>query len=199
MYEEITIDNSIFYIEQHHLDTFKNIARKMEGYGDNLLERSPCCKDGWIIAFNVWILFLPDDDLFFKLEEKSLYFSSIFIIYEALKVDGHFQSLKHRGDASPELFFLTSLAVAQGITKWISLVAEKYNLPIFSKVYPNRSYFETINRTEVDIKLFLAKESKWVKAIVKELRDCSFSHRIKKCSDQAYFLYVERFLNQKAH
>ncbi|RHW38538.1 hypothetical protein D1B33_06580 [Lysinibacillus yapensis] len=197
MYEEITIDRSIFFIEQHHIDTYKIMASKMKDYSYILNEGSLNKDDAWMIAFNVWILLLPDDDIFFGLEEKSLYYTSIFLIYNAVKEDLHFQKLKQRGDSSPELFYLTSLYVATGIINWVSSVSEKYNLLHFNKMKFSRSYFDAPNGNEEEVKQFLALQSKCVKAFVRELKDDVFCHMIKKCCDDSYFLYVDKFLNQR--
>ena len=192
MYEEITINKSILYIEQHHVDTFKKMARKMENYSYLVKEGGISLMDSWIIAFNIWLLLSPDDDLLIKTDEASLYYTANILIYNAIQDDTHFQNLKERTNAAPELYFLSSLILATGLNKWILFVMRKYQLLDIIERTKCRSYFDALNGSEKEIQQFLEDQSQFLKASVQELRECSFPQMIKKCCDEAYFLYVEQ-------
>ncbi|MDN4493265.1 hypothetical protein [Ureibacillus aquaedulcis] len=193
MYEKITIDHSILYIEQHHVDTFKQMATKLDNYSYLLKEGGITLMDGWIMAFNIWLLLLPDDDIIIKTDETSIYYTANVLIYDAFKVEAHFQNLKERTDASPELFYLSSLFLATGLNEWIKLVMEKYELHDMMERCKTRRYFEALEGTDEEIQIFLEDQAQFVKAAVQELREGSFTQMVKKCYDEAYFLYVDQY------
>lgn len=193
MYEKITIEKSILYIEQHHVDTFKQMATKLDNYSPLLKEGGISLMDGWIMAFNIWLLLLPDDDLIIKTDETSIYYTANVLIYDAIKDDTHFQNLKERTDASPELFYLSSLFIATGLNEWILFVMNKYHLHDMRKRSKTRKYFDALNGTDEEIQIFLQDQAQFVKAAVQELREGTFSQMIKKCYDEAYFLYVDHY------
>ena len=193
MYEMIVIDKSILFIEQHHVDTFKKMATKLNNYSCLVKEGGLSKSDGWIMAFNIWLFILPDDDLIIKTDEASLYYTANVLIHNAIKDDTHFQNLKHRKDSTPELFYLSSLALATGLNEWILFVMEKYQLKNKATRLEYQNYFDALNGSTEEIQTFLEDQAQFVKAAVQELRECSFSQMIKKCCDEAYFLYVDQF------
>ncbi|KGR74570.1 hypothetical protein [Ureibacillus sinduriensis] len=193
MYEEITIDNSIFYIEQHHVDTFKQIASKLDNYSPLLKEGGISLLDGWIIAFNIWLLLLPDDEIIIKTDETSIYYTANLLIHDAIKDDTHFRHLKDRSNAPQELFYLASLLLATGLNEWILFVMKKYRLYDVMKRSQSRKYFNALNDTEKEIQIFLEDQALFVKAAVQELREESFSQMIKKYYDKAYFIYIDHY------
>jgi len=193
MYEAVTIDKSILYIEQHHVDTFKMMARKLDNYSYLVKVGGLGQMDSWIIAFNIWLFLLPDDDLLIKTDETSLYYTANVLIYNAFKDDTHFQNLKERIDATPELFYLSTLFLATGLNKWVLYVMKKYQLLAIFERTKYRSYFDALSGSEDEIQLFLEDQAQFVKAAVQELRECSFAQMIKKCCDEAYFLYVDHY------
>ena len=194
MYEKITIDKSILYIEPHHVDTFKQIAAKMDNYSYLLKEGGLSNRDGWIIAFNIWLLLLPDDDLLIKSDESSLYYTANVLVHNALKEAPHFQNLKERNDSTPELIYLSSLLLATGLNEWLLFVMGKYQLQEIIKRTRTQSYFNALDGTKEEIQIFLEDQTQFVKAAVLELRESSFTRMIKKYCDEAYFLYVDREL-----
>ncbi|MFC7684677.1 hypothetical protein [Ureibacillus sp. GCM10028918] len=193
MYEKITIDESILYIEQHHVDTFMQLATKLDNYSYLLKEGGISRMDGWIMAFNIWLILLPEDDIIIKTDETSLYYTSNVLIYNALKDDTYFQHLKDRADASPELLYLSSLFLATGLNEWLLFVMKKYQLHGLIERGKSRSYFNALNGTDEEIQIFLEDQAQFVKAAVQELRENSFKQMIKRCCDEAYFLYVDHY------
>lgn len=89
MYEKITINKSIFYIEQHHVDTFKQKAARLDNHSPPLKEGGISLMDGWrwIKTFNIWLLLLPDDEIMIKMDETSIYYTSNLLIHDAIKDD----------------------------------------------------------------------------------------------------------------
>lgn len=197
MYREITVDRSLLYIEQHHVDTFLSIAEKMDEYSYLVKEGGISKEDAWIVAFNAWLMLLPDESHIVQSVDKMLYYSSNFLIYNALKEDIHFQNLKQRSDATPELFYLSSLCIATGINEWILYVLEKYNLSDMINRLKKSKYFDAHKRPENEIQLFMVDQAKFVKAAVMELSTNSLSEVIKKCCDDAYFLYLDKYPKSK--
>lgn len=198
MYKEITVDRSLLYIEQHHVDTFQSIAEKMDEYSYLVREGAISKEDAWIIAFNAWLMLLPDEYDIIQSVDKILYYSSNFLIYNAVKKNIHFQNLKKRRDATPELFYLSSLCLATGINEWILFVLKKYNQIDLLNRLKKIKYFDAHKRPEKEIQIFIADQAKFVKTAVKELSTNSLSVTIKKCCDNAYFLYKEKFLEPKS-
>lgn len=193
MYEKITIDKSIFYIEQHHVDTFKQMAARLDNYSPLLKEGGISIMDGWIMAFNIWLLLLPDDEIIIKTDETSIYYTSNLLIHDAIKDDIHFKNLKDKIDAPPELLYLSSLLLATGLNEWILFVMKKYRLYDVMKRSKSRRYFGALNDTEKEIQIFLEDQALFVKAAVQELREGSLSQMIKKYYDKAYFLYIDHY------
>ena len=195
MYEEMTIERSILYIDQHHVDTFKILAKKLDHYSDFIKKSEFNQLDSWIIAFNIWLLLQPDDDLIIKTDEASLYYTANVLIYNAFKDDIHFQNLKERTSATPELFYLTSLNLGIGLYGWVVYMLKKYQLQDLIKRTNNRGYFDVLNGTSEEIQIFVENQAQFVKAAVKELREtATFTQMIKKCCDDAYFYYTDQYL-----
>lgn len=197
MYKEITVDRSLLYIEQHHVDTFLSIAKEMDEFSYLVKEGGISQEDAWIIAFNAWLMLLPDKHHIIQSVDKMLYYSSNFLIYNAVKDNIHFQNLKHRKDATPELFYISSLYLASGINEWILYVLTKYNqVDMLNRLKINK-YFDAHKRTDKELQLFVVDQAKFVKIAVKELSTNTLSDKIKKCCDDAYFLYMDKFLKPK--
>ncbi|MCP1145287.1 hypothetical protein [Lysinibacillus endophyticus] len=197
MYHEITVDRSLFYIEQHHVDTFLSIAEKLKDYSYIVKDGAMPQEDAWIVAFNAWLLLLPDDHIIIQSVEKSLYYTSNYIIYNALIKDVHFQNLKQRKDATPEFLYIVSLFLASSLNDWILFVMDKYNLSYMAEKNRELKYFDALQGTESEIQDFLKDQSLFVKAAILELKTDSFSQMLKKCSDDAYFFYLENLMKQK--
>lgn len=194
MYKDITVDRSLLYINQHHVDTFKKIANKMDEFSYIVKAGGINQKDAWIIAFNIWLLLFPDRSHIIQSVEKSLYYSSNFIILNAVIKDPNILILKQRNDATDELLYLTSLTIATGINSWTLYVMEKYNLKYMADKNKKRNYFDAYLGMEEEIKVIIEDEAKFVKALVKELNSTdSFNKMIKNCCENAYSLYLNKY------
>ncbi|RUL57006.1 hypothetical protein [Lysinibacillus antri] len=199
MYRNLSVDHSLFYIEQHHLDTFLSIAEQMESYDHIVKEAALHKEDAWAIVFNAWLLLQPDEKnhILIQSVDKSLIYSSNFIIYQAVTQDSHFQSIKQRKDATPELLFLAALYLATGLNEWFLYVMKTYNISYMAEKNKEQGYFNIQYRTEDEIQSFLEDQALFIKATIQELKTDSFSKIIKKSCENAYFLYLENFVNQQ--
>ncbi|RKJ60859.1 hypothetical protein D7X33_27335, partial [Butyricicoccus sp. 1XD8-22] len=128
MHDGITVDRSLLYIEQHHVDKFKTIAKSMKEYNDLITDGGLTKDDCWIIAFNIWLLLNADDEHdIMQSAEKTIYYHANFIILNATIKSNYFKLFKRKG-LSRELLYLASLKIANGINQWIYHVLESNNL-----------------------------------------------------------------------
>lgn len=197
MYNEVSVDRCLLYIDQHHVDTFKSLAKKMDRFNFIIEDGGLPKRDAWIIAFNTWLLLLPDKYNIILSVEKTLYYSSNYVILNALLKDVHFNQLKKRSDASDELFYLAALTIATKLNKWFLFIQEKYKLMHISKRNPKISYFDSHKQSEKEIQRFLEDQSHFVKATIKEMNSTdSFLKTIKQACDDAFVIYTSHFVNQ---
>lgn len=190
MYREITVDRSLLFINQSYVDMFVKLAKKYEPFNDLVTEAALNKKDAWIIAFNIWLLLLPDNRHIIHSAEKTLYYSSHFIILDSLQKNVYFNQFKLREHRPELLFYIAALILASGLNNWIYYVMEKYHLTEVAERNKTRIYFEGHRGNEDEVQLFLEDESKFVKVAVKELHSTdTFDQMIKKCIDEAYKLY----------
>lgn len=131
MYREITVDRSILYIEQYHIDQFNNLAKKYSEFNHLVKEGALNIIDAWIIAFNIWLLLLPEKYHIIHSAEKTLYYSSNFVILNALQENVHFNQLKARENRPELLYYIISLQMATGLNQWILDVMKKIICPIW--------------------------------------------------------------------
>lgn len=194
MYNEITVDRSLFYIEQMHVDAFRDIANKMSEFSYIVKDGGLSVEDAWIVAFNTWLALLPDDYNMILSVDNSLYYSANIIIYNAVVEDIHFQYMKHRHDATPELIYLASLFLASGLNQWIKFVMNKYHLEYMIEKNRIQKYFDALKGTKEEIQTFVEDQALFVKAAIQELKTDSFTKTIKKSCDDAYFLYLDHVI-----
>lgn len=192
LYREITVDRSLLYIEQYHIDNFNNLAKKYNQCNHLVKEGALNIIDAWIIAFNIWLLLLPDKYNIIHSAEKTLYYSSNFVILNALQKNVHFNQLKARKNRPELLYYIISLLLATGLNKWILQVMTKYDLTHMIERNKRRIYFDAHLGSEEDLQAFLEDQSKFVKAAVKELNSTnSFDKMIKRAIDEAYKIFNE--------
>lgn len=194
MYSKITIDRSLMYVEQYHIDDFCAIAKEMEKFNgliENLKTLSE--EDAWNVVFNTWVILLPDEFQIIHSVEKSIYYSSNFLILDTLKKDKNFQTLKRRSNGKGEFTFLSALKIAIGIGNWALNVMQKYNLQDIlekNKLWISRESHKKI----LEMELYLQDQARFTKAIVEEFNTSnSFQEMVRKCCNEAYALYVENF------
>ncbi|WP_042474042.1 hypothetical protein [Bacillus ndiopicus] len=167
MFETITAEKSLLFLENDRLvNEFKALASKLPQYHTvpQLGLISP--DDVWITAFNIWLLFQPDEYLILESAEKTLYYSSNFIILNELKNDHYFKFIKTHPDIADELLFITALYLAQALNQWLeeALIAESRE----DIIIRNRrlSYFEAHTNSEEDVRKFVEDQAAIVKIIM---------------------------------
>lgn len=198
MYWEITVDRSILYTEQSHVDHFVSLAKKYSEFNHLVKEGGLNLIDAWIIAFNIWLLLLPEKYHIIHSAEKTLYYSANFIILNALENNVHFNQLKLRENRPELLYYIISLQMATGLNHWILEVMQKYNLTYLIERNKQRIYFDAHLGTEDEIQTFLEDQSKFVKAAVKEINNTdSFDKMIKQSIDESYKCYNDYLNNSK--
>lgn len=198
MYKGITVDRSILYIEQEHVDKFIDLAEKHEAFNHHLKEGGVSKKDAWIIAFNIWLLLLPDECNIIQTAEKTIYYSSNFLILNAIKDNVHFKNLKRRKERPESLYYLTALTITSGLNEWYAYVMEKYELDDIFERNQDRIYFDSHKGTKKEVQQFLEDQARFVKVAVKELNSTdSFNDMIKKACDEAFFIYKDYFVKNR--
>lgn len=197
MYNEITVDRSLLYIDQHHVDTFKSLAKKMDRFNFMIEDGGLPKQDAWIVAFNAWLLLLPDKYNIILSVEKTPYYSSNYVILNELLKDAHFIQLKNRKDASEELFYLAALTLGTKLNKWFLYIQKKYDLMHLKKRNNSISYFDSHKQSDEEVKRFLEDQAQFVKATIKEMNSTdSFQKTIKQACDDAFVIYTSHFVNQ---
>lgn len=198
MIDKISSDRSLMYIQQHHIESFCSVADKMHEFRYIIKESSMAAEeDIWNIVFTIWLLLLPDKYKIIESAEKSLYYSSAFIILNILKNDPHFQALRNRSNGTEELNYLASLIIAKGINAWILNVTEKHKITDIIERNKTRIFFESHKESKQEVQTFLQDQAKFVKAAIKELNSSnSFAELIKQCCNDACVLHIVHFGQQ---
>ncbi|QBK26259.1 hypothetical protein [Ureibacillus thermophilus] len=190
MYREITVDRSLLYIEQYHIDTFNELAKKYSQFNYLVKEGALNLIDAWIIAFNIWLLLLPDKYHIIHSAGKTLFYSSNFVILTALEENIHINQLKARENRPELLYYIISLQLATGINRWILHVMLKHDLTDMIERNKNRVYFDAHLGTKEEIQIFLENQSRFVKAAVKELNSTnSFDKMIRRSINESHNVY----------
>lgn len=189
MINKITIERSLMYVQQHHIDTFVEIHGGMSKFWYIIEKHEANAEDDvWNLVFNVWVLLMPDKSKVIQSVEKSLYYSANYVVLEALMSDANFQNLKKRSNGNETLNFLSAVMIASGIWTWILNVLEKYSLTDIAERNKKRVFHESHKRAESEIEIHLQDQARLTKAVVKELSTNSFKEKIKKCCNDVYEL-----------
>lgn len=199
MINKITVERSLMYVQQYHIDNFFAIAEKMEKFWYIVTQKRVVTTedDAWNMVFNTWVLLLPDEFQIIQSVEKSMYYSSNFFIFDNLKNDSCFQNLKNRSNGNEELTFISACIIARGLSTWTLYdVLEKNNLTDIIERINKRIYHDSHIGTKLELEVILQDQAQFTKAAVKELSTSnSFEERIKNCCQEAYELYVENYVN----
>lgn len=186
------------YVQQYHIDQFLAVAERMEKFW-YIVKKSRVVTtedDAWNMVFNVWVLLLPDECQIIQSVEKSIYYSSNFLMFDELSRDSHFQHLKDRSHGNEELAFISACTIARGLSTWaLNDVLKKNNLTDIIERINNRIYHDSHIGTKQELEIYLQDQAYFTKAAVKELHTThSFKERIKSCCKNAYELYVENYV-----
>lgn len=191
MYTEISSETSLFFIEDNTLvNQFIEISIKMAKYIEELNAGGVNISDAWIIAFNIWLMLQPDELNIIESAEKTLYYSSNFIIFNAIKNDYYFKYIRSNDMNKAELLYLTSVFLAEALNQWIADIMNNENMTDTLERNQTRSYFKAHMGTDDEVNQFLKDQAKFVKAIIPILSTTKQLERmIKQCYDKATLLY----------
>ena len=191
MYMGISTETSLFFIEDNTLvNQFIEISQKMDTYIEELNDGGVNRNDVWIIAFNIWLMLQPDELNIIESAEKSLYYSSNFIIFNAIKNDYYFKYIRSNNIKKSELIYLTSVFIADALNQWIAEIMKNENMTDTLKRNQIRSYFTAHLGTDEEVKQFLKDQAKFVKAIIPIISTTKQIERmIKNSYDQASSIY----------
>ncbi|KGR78503.1 hypothetical protein [Ureibacillus manganicus] len=184
MQDIISVERSLLYIQQHHVELFNCTAHEMKEFEYLIKNGGLNENDAWIIAFNIWLLLIPDKNDIIYSAEKTLYYPANFLIMNELVLNYSFKQFK-RNHHQKRTIFIVALSIANGINQWIYLVMEKYNLMDLYERNKARRYFDSHLGNPEEIKILAENQARFVKASVKELKTNSFNQMIKNCCDEA--------------
>ena len=187
MIEAISIERSLFFINQSHVDEFNKLAEQLKGEYSLNLNGAISDDDVWTTAFNIWLLTLPDEMLVLESVEKTFYYSSNFIIYEYLKNDYHFNYIRNHSKRSNEICFLFSIHLTNQMNNyWYTLLME-HGLSDIVEKNKSRNYFEAHNDTDQNIENFINDQARFVKVLVQDLKsNDTFKRLVKDCCDKTF-------------
>lgn len=197
MYNEITVDRSLLYIDQHHVDTFKSLAKEMHQFSDIIEEGAFTKNDTWIVAFNTWLLLLPDECNIIQSVEKTVYYSPNFILLNALLKNSHFNAIKARYHREQKLCYLFSVVLANQLNQWGLAMMKKYNLMHLSEQNKKLSHYDAYKLPKKELQQFLENQALLTKAFIKEIHTTdTLQQTIKEAFDNASIVYSKHFLEQ---
>lgn len=177
MLTHLTLKNSLYYFEQHHLDTFNKMFEDHSSYYHLLKDGAISKTDILIIAFYIWLLLMPEHKKIYENVKNSMYFRTLHIIKNELIMNSHFENLRSNKNASNEMLFAASLFIANGLNLWALKIFKKYNLPLL--VNQNSNFFDIQKRIKNE-KSFFEEQAKIVKCFVWELKTSNEFHEIIK-------------------
>ncbi|KYG92247.1 hypothetical protein [Metasolibacillus sp. FSL K6-0083] len=187
MFETVTAEKSLLFLEDDLLvNEFKALARKLPQYHSIPQAGTISSNDVWVAAFNIWLLLQPDEYLILESVEKTLYYSSNFIILDELKNDHYFKFIKTHPDIATELLFITALYLAEALSQWLTEVLLAENREDIIIRNRRRSYFEAHKGSDEEVRQFVEDQAAIVKIIMPILtKENTLERLIKNSYDEA--------------
>lgn len=196
MLSNFTIDKSFYYIEQHHIDTFKQTVEKFSKYKYLLNTSLTNKEDSWAIAFHIWLLFIPNNNIVENVR-ISMYYRSCNIIKKELLKNPYFHRLKHHHNTSDELLFITTLLITNSVIDWSYKILKKNDLLSLVNITENASLLET-HKYLKDEKSFFEMQAIFIKLLVWEFKSSNQFHElIKSNCKKAQMIYEKNKVLQK--
>ncbi|WP_107841421.1 hypothetical protein [Metasolibacillus meyeri] len=187
MFETVTAEKSLLFLKDDLLvNQFKELASRYPQFHKVPQLGIVKPNDVWIAAFNIWLLLQPDDYNILESAEKTLYYSSNFIILNELKNDHYFKFIKTHPALVTELLFITALYLSEALNQWLTdvLIAEKREDIIIRN--RQRSYFEMHTKTEEEVRKFVEDQAAIVKIIMPIItKENALEYLIKNSYDTA--------------
>lgn len=190
MYKAVSIDRSLFFIDQSFVEKFHSLALALEQHYELNMYGAISNDDVWTTAFNIWLLAQPDEMLVLESVEKTFYYSSNFIIYEHLKNDYYFNALRTNESTTPELTFLVSIHLTNSMNLYLYELMIQNGLQDIVEKNRHRNYFDAHNDTSLAASDFINDQARFVKVLVNDLKKTqTFSRIIKESYDKATYQY----------
>lgn len=168
MVEKIPFQKSLFFLEDDLLSTrFEQLADELSQYHDVPTDGFVRQEEIWVGVFNIWLLFQPDKFILIESAEKTMYYSSNYIILNEIRQDHFVHFIKTHPDIAPQVLFLTALFLTQSLNEWLVDILQKENLESILIRNRSRHYFDAHKiRDDEEIKQFIEDQSHIVKAVM---------------------------------
>ncbi|MCH7321129.1 hypothetical protein LZ480_04425 [Solibacillus sp. MA9] len=201
MYNQITFEHSLFFINEQYVFDFQQLAEKM-----NPLLKIPIddtsyynMKDMWISAFNFWVLLHREEEDIIESFDKILYYSSNHIMFNALKNDYYINYFRSHPDTTLEHIYILSILLTKQINNWYVKILKIANQrPLIKRNQQCHYYLMHLQSKEL-LQPFMKDQAILVKILIQHLNSSNeFELLVKKCCDEASFFYQD-FINNKSH
>ncbi|MGE7024090.1 hypothetical protein [Solibacillus cecembensis] len=198
MYHSVTAKRSLFFVKEHHVENFKEMAEKMAGFITLSKTGALNLEETWLTAFNIWVLLQPDDELIIESFDKTLYYSTNHIIITALTNDYQFNFIRTHPKSTPELIYISTILLTMALNSWYLKLLTDNHLNDIAERMLHQNYFESHLGEEDAINLFINDQARVVKVLVYELSHTNtFERIIKNACDNAQFIYKDTFQNEQ--
>ncbi|MEK4424667.1 hypothetical protein [Solibacillus sp. FSL K6-1523] len=198
MYLTVTAERSLFFVEEHHVENFKKMAKKMENFITLSQTGALNLEETWLTAFNIWVLLQPDDELIIQSFDKTLYYSTNHIIITALTNDYQFNFIRTHPKSTPELIYTATIFLTMALNSWYLKLLTDNHLNDIAERMLHQIYFESHLGEEDMVHLFINDQARVVKVLVYELSHANtFERIIKSACDDARFIYNDTFQSRQ--
>lgn len=198
MYLTVTAERSLFFVEEHHVEAFKEMAEKMAHFITLSNTGALDLEETWLTAFNIWVLMQPEDEFIIESFDKTLYYSTNHIIITALTNDYHFNLIRTHPKSTPELIYTATILLSMALNSWYLKLLTDNHLNDIAERMLQLNYFESHLGEEDAIHLFISDQARVVKVLVYELSHTNtFERIIKNACDDARFIYKDTFQNKQ--
>lgn len=190
MYHSIKKEHSLFFINDQLVEEFKRMADLMDEFITLEAPIYISLQDKWVSVFNVWLLLKPNDANIIEYLDKTLYYSSNYIIINLLKNDYYFNFIKKNYNTVPKIIYVFAIILTNKIHKWfLQLIETNYDKGIFPD-HNEISYYESHLGNATSLDRFMRFQAQLVKILIQnKTRTNDFERLIKKCSDDAQLIY----------
>lgn len=199
MYQTISKDRSLFFIDSHHVDSFIALADAVWVEDMPFIPKLLNIEHTWTSIFNIWLLLQPDEALIVEAFDKSMYYSSNQLLIKALKNDYHFNFLRTTAANTPEQLFIGAIFINNGISSWTADLMTQEGLDDVLNDFQQSNYYDLHNSPLSEVTPFINNQARLVKLLAANLNATpKFSRMIKKQCDEAIFYYRDHYLLKKA-
>lgn len=200
MYNALTIEQSLFFINNQYVEDFKQLAQEMESVITMTELPFLNLEATWCEAFNNWILLQPDETNIMEDSDKIFYYSSNPIFFGAMKNDYHFNNSQMYPNTTKEHLFILLLLLTENTNVWYDDLLLQHGLRDVLERNKQRDYYSSHLQNRQVLELFMNDQSLIVKALIQLISNTNTLVRlIKKSCDDANFLYEKTFLNSAIH